>query len=387
MVCYMADVGQKEDFVAAKQKAMKIGAKDVIVDDLRRDFVENYMLESIRMGLLYEGRYLLGTSLARPCIAQGLAKVAQKLGAKYISHGATGKGNDQVRFELSVYALWPKAQVIAPWREMEFFSRFRGRQDLMVYAQKHGIPVPVTPSQPWSMDANIMHVSYESGILEDPSQAAPDDLYQMTKNPEQAPNKPTTVEVEFLNGFPVSVVIYGDSGKEEIKDSLKMVERLNEVGGTHGVGRIDIVENRFIGLKSRGVYETPAGTILHEAHMDMEAYNLDKEVLRLKKMYQDRMSDFVYNGFWFSPEAYFAQHCLRKSQDGVTGRVTVQLFKGNVMIISRCSAISLYDEQLVSMDQHGGLQPDHATGFINIQAIRLREYARYQRQRTDQDTN
>ncbi|XP_077299505.1 argininosuccinate synthase-like isoform X3 [Arctopsyche grandis] len=378
VVCYMANVGQDEDFKAAREKALNIGAKDVVIDDRRRDFVENYMLKAVQMGLLYENRYLLGTSLARPCIAEGLVNTAKSLKAKYVSHGATGKGNDQVRFELSVYALSPETKVIAPWREEEFFTRFLGRQDLIKYAQQNGISVPVTPKEPWSMDANIMHISYESGILEDPSRSAPINLFQMTRNPTDAPNTPVMLDVVFKDGFPIKAVIYNNSKTtDEITDPLKMVEELNKLGGEHGVGRIDIVENRFIGLKSRGVYETPAGTILFVAHEDLEVYSLDKEVLRLKKLYQDRMSDLVYNGFWFSPEVYFAKHCLEYSQSGVTGYVKLQLYKGSVRVLARKSDISLYSEQLVSMDQHGGLRPDHATGFINIHAIRLKEFSRF----------
>ncbi|XP_028177708.1 argininosuccinate synthase [Ostrinia furnacalis] len=381
VVCYMADIGQDEDFEKAKQKAKAIGAKDVIVEDLRKEFVSNYMLPAIQMGLVYESRYYLGTSLARPCISVGIVNAAKKLGAKYISHGATGKGNDQVRFELSVYSLWPAGKVIAPWRLPEFFERFQGRSHLIEYAKKENIPVSATPKAPWSTDENIMHISYESGVLEDPSAAPPPGIYKMTRDLQQTEDYPSVIDINFENGLPVSVRI--PSGHEKallVTDSLAIVETLNKLGGQHGIGRIDIVENRFLGLKSRGLYETPAGTILHIAHVDLEAYALDREVLRIKKYLQDKMADFVYNGFWFSPEADYTKKCLLQSQDSVTGSVTVQLFKGNVTVIARKSLTSLYNQELVSMDVAGGFSPEDSTGFININALRLKEYARFIKQ-------
>ncbi|XP_026468141.1 argininosuccinate synthase [Ctenocephalides felis] len=250
--CYMADVGQDEDFEAAKIKARNIGAKEVIVDDLKKDFIENYVWPAVKMGLIYEGRYLLGTSLARPCISVGLMKAAKKIGATYISHGATGKGNDQVRFELSCYALCPSIQVIAPWRDPEFTTRFQGRNDLLEYAKKNKIPVSASPKAPWSMDANMMHVSYESGILEDPALSAPADLYSMTKNPESTPNTPARIEVRFRHGLPVGVrdlTTKQTASAKEIAEPVQIFQFLNKLAGEHGVGRIDIVENRFIGLK------------------------------------------------------------------------------------------------------------------------------------------
>ncbi|CAG9575599.1 unnamed protein product [Danaus chrysippus] len=378
VVCYMADIGQDEDFEKARQKAKLIGAKDVIIEDLRNDFVSNYMFAAIQMGLVYESRYYLGTSVARPCISVGIVNAAKKLGAKYISHGATGKGNDQVRFELSVYSLWPEGKVIAPWRQPEFFNRFQGRKDLIEYAKQENIPVSATPKAPWSTDENIMHISYESGVLEDPAAEPPSGIYKMTRDLKQAEDYPSTMDITFEKGLPVSVKI--PSGQEKaliINDPLNLVRTLNKLGGQHGVGRIDIVENRFLGLKSRGLYETPAGTILHVAHLDLETYALDKEVLRLKKYLQDKMSDFVYNGFWFSPEARYTRKCLEMSQESVSGTVTVQVFKGNVIVLARKSAKSLYNQELVSMDIAGGFSPEDSTGFININAVRLKEYARF----------
>ncbi|XP_059047457.1 argininosuccinate synthase [Achroia grisella] len=379
VICYMADVGQYEDFEKAKQKASTIGAKDVIVEDLREEFITNYMLPAIQMGLIYEGRYYLGTSLARPCISVGLVNAAKKLGAKYISHGATGKGNDQVRFELSVYSLWPEGKIIAPWRLPEFFERFQGRSDLIEFAKKENIPVTATPKEPWSTDENIMHVSYESGVLEDPSVIPPKGIYKMSRDLQQTEDYPSTIDINFEKGLPVSVRI--PSGHENsllVTNFVPLVQTLNKLGGQHGVGRIDIVENRFLGLKSRGLYETPAGTILHIAHVDLEAYSLDREVLRIKKYLQDKMADFVYNGFWFSPEANYTKTCLELSQESVTGTVTVQIFKGTVTVLARKSpTASLYNKELVSMDVAGGFSPEDSTGFININALRLKEYSRF----------
>ncbi|KPJ06692.1 Argininosuccinate synthase [Papilio machaon] len=378
VVCYMADVGQDEDFEKARKKAKNIGAKDVIIEDLRKEFVDNYMLPAVQMGLIYESRYYLGTALARPCISVGIVTAAKKLGAKYISHGATGKGNDQVRFELSVYSLWPEGKIIAPWRLPEFFERFQGRSDLIEFAKIENIPVAATPKEPWSTDENIMHISYESGVLEDPGVVAPSGIYKMTRDLNKTEDYPSTIDIVFDKGLPVSIVI--PSGHEkpmELSDSLTIVQTLNKLGGQHGVGRIDIVENRFLGLKSRGLYETPAGTILHAAHLDLEAFALDREVLRMKKYLQEKMSDFVYNGFWFSPEATYTRKCLELSQQGVSGKVTVQIYKGNVTILSRKSSTSLYNKDLVSMDVAGGFSPEDSTGFININAIRLKEYARF----------
>ncbi|GJQ85105.1 hypothetical protein Trydic_g20237 [Trypoxylus dichotomus] len=375
VICYIANIGQDEDFQAARDKALKIGASKIIIDDVCEVFIRDFVWPAVQAGLIYESRYLLGTSLARPCISQGLIKFAQENKAEYISHGATGKGNDQVRFELSSYYLWPQVKVIAPWRLPEFCQRFQGRSDLLKYASENGIPVSATPKAPWSMDANLMHISYESGILENPNNEPPKDLFLMTQDPGSAPDAPYRIEIQFSGGFP-SLLRLQDG--QEFTDKLKIFTTLNTLGGERGIGRIDIVENRFIGLKSRGVYETPAGYILHAAHLDLELFCLDKEVYRLVQIYRDRLSDYVYNGFWFSPESNYVRRCIAMAQENVTGTVKLQLYKGQVTVLGRSSLFSTYNEDLVSMDKHSNFSPEDATGFINIQAIRLKEYRRLQ---------
>uniref|UniRef100_A0A182N639 Argininosuccinate synthase n=1 Tax=Anopheles dirus TaxID=7168 RepID=A0A182N639_9DIPT len=374
VICFMADVGQTEDFGAARDKALKIGASDVVVKDMKDFFVEKFVWPAVQMGLIYEDRYLLGTSLARPCISKGLMDVATQRGCSYISHGATGKGNDQIRFELSCYALNPTVRVIAPWRMETFCQRFQGRSDLLEYAKRSNIPVSATPKAPWSMDANIMHISYESGILEDPSVAAPEELYQLTHSPARAPDTPTVAEIVFKSGLPVRVTELV-SGRT-MEKPLDILAFLNKVGGEHGVGRIDIVENRYIGLKSRGVYETPGVTVLHCAHRDLEIYCLDREVLRVKKYLADRMADYVYNGYWYAPEAEYVRKCILESQKHVSGKVVVEMYKGHVMVTSRESINSVYNQELASMEVHGNFTPYSATGFIEINAVRLREHHR-----------
>ncbi|CAL8320093.1 unnamed protein product [Lota lota] len=376
VIAYLANIGQEEDFDAARLKAEKLGAKKVFIEDLRVEFVEEFIWPSVQANAIYEDRYLLGTSVARPCIARRQVQIAQREGAQYVSHGATGKGNDQVRFELTCYALFPEVKIISPWRIPEFFNRFRGRKDLMEYAQEHKIPVPVTPKAPWSMDANLMHISYESGILENPKTHAPVDLYLMTKNPEDSPNTPDVLEIEFVKGVPIKVTNVKEG---KAKDSpLEIFSYLNEIGGKHGVGRIDIVENRFIGMKSRGIYETPGGTILYQAHLDIETFTMDKEVRRIKQGLGITFSELLYNGFWFSPECAFVRDCIAKSQENVEGKVQLSVFKGQVYMLGRESPKSLYNEELVSMDVQGDYDPCDASGFIKINAVRLREYHRLQ---------
>ncbi|TRY87931.1 hypothetical protein DNTS_005229, partial [Danionella cerebrum] len=521
-----ANIGQEEDFDAAREKAEGLGAKKVVVCDLRSQFVELFLWPLVRAGCMYEGRYLLGTAIARPLIAQRQVEIAQSEGAAFISHGATGKGNDQIRFELTCYALFPQVQIIAPWRIPEFYNRFRGRKDLMEYAEKHRIPVPVTPKAPWSMDANLMHISYESGILENPKNRAPADLYLMTRNPEECPDKADELEISF-------------SSDGTVRDSpLEIFRYLNEIGGKHGVGRIDIVENRFIGMKSRGgfgslseehklsvrvwlsesclwrdvciyvtglslppslprsvwlhaetpdllesssrssvservhletfvlresdapdswrlaatqreeeagvalsvalalsagmlsvpssvcrhhfehvpvhqtesnavdpllavipsqsshvmrgsdsslqvplragerIYETPGGTILFQAHLDLETLTMDREVFKIKQSLGVKLAELVYNGFWFSPEGEFLRRCVEESQKEVQGRIRLATFKGQVYILSRECERSLYNQELVSMDVQGDYDPSDASGFIKINALRLREHHR-----------
>ncbi|KAJ7987304.1 hypothetical protein DPEC_G00337340 [Dallia pectoralis] len=376
VITYLANIGQSEDFDAAKKKAESLGAKKVFIEDLRAEFVEEFIWPSVQANAIYEDRYLLGTSVARPCIARRQVQIARQQGAQFVSHGATGKGNDQVRFELTCYALYPEVKIIAPWRIPEFYNRFRGRKDLMTYAEEHGIPVPVTPKEPWSMDANLMHISYESGILENPKSHAPANLYQMTTNPEDAPNSPDVLEIHFMKGVPIRV-IHVTSGQSK-ETPLDIFSYLNEIGGRHGVGRIDIVENRFIGMKSRGIYETPGGTILYHAHLDIETFTLDREVRRIKQGLGVKFSEMLYNGFWYSPECEFVRHCIDKSQENVEGKVQLSVFKGQVYILGRESPKSLYNEELVSMDVQGDYDPCDASGFIKINAVRLREHHRLQ---------
>uniref|UniRef100_A0A8C5D8K4 Argininosuccinate synthase n=1 Tax=Gouania willdenowi TaxID=441366 RepID=A0A8C5D8K4_GOUWI len=371
VIAFLANIGQDEDFDSARKKAENLGAKKVFIEDLRSEFVEHFILPAVQANAVYEDRYLLGTALARPCIARRLVQIAQKEQAEFISHGATGKGNDQIRFELTSYALYSDVKVIAPWRIPEFYNRFKGRKDLMEYAQKNDIPLPITPKAPWSMDANLMHISYESGVLEDPKCSAPTDLYLMTKNPDEAPNVPDVLEIEFKNGVPIKVTnVKAGSSKDK---PLEMFMYLNEIGGKHGVGRIDIVENRFIGMKSRGIYETPGGTILLQAHLDIETFTMDKEVRRIKQGLGIKFSELVYNGFWYSPECDFLLHCINKSQENVEGKVQLSVYKGQVYILGRESPKSLYNEDLVSMDKQGDYDPCDASGFIRVNAVRLQQ--------------
>lgn len=377
VVAFLCNIGQEENFDEAREKALKLGAKDFVCLDMRKDFVENFIFEAVQANAIYEDRYLLGTSLARPCISKGIIKVAHDYDAAYISHGATGKGNDQVRFELSAFALKPDIKIISPWKIPAFYERFKGRTDLFEYAKKHNIPLPVTPKNPWSMDANLLHISYESGILEKPECSAPENIYQMTSNPADWPDQADLVKIEFKKGIPVGVKNLNTN--EEFTDSLALVEYLNKIGKKHGVGRIDIVENRFVGMKSRGVYETPGGTILFQAHMDIETFTLDREVRKIKQSLVPRYSEIIYNGFWFSPEGDFLREIIKKSQDNVGGSVTVAVFKGNVYIKCRESDTSLYNETLVSMDVKGDYEPTDAEGFIKINAIRLKEATKYRK--------
>lgn len=374
VICYLADVGQEEDFEVARAKATKLGAKKVFIEDLKDQFVKEFVYPAVQANAIYEDRYLMGTAIARPCIALRQVEIAKQEGAKYLSHGATGKGNDQVRLELTYYALYPQCTVIAPWRMPEFLNRFQGRLDLMQYAKANNIPVSSTPKAPWSMDANLMHISYESGILENPKTPAPDDLYLMTTDPAKAPDTPEIVEIEFKKGVPVRV--HNVTDKSTHDQPLDMYLYLNKVGGRHGVGRIDIVENRFVGMKSRGIYETPAGTILREAHLDIETFTMDREFRKVKQSLSQRLGEQIYYGFWWSPECEFTRFCIDKSQEHVEGTVTLALFKGHVYVRGRESKASLYNQELVSMDVAGNYNPEDAAGFIRINSLRMREHRR-----------
>jgi len=370
VVAYIANVGQDEDFEAARRKALEIGAVKVYVEDLRRELVTDFIFPAIRANAIYEGRYLLGTSLARPCIARRQVEIARREECNAVSHGATGKGNDQVRFELTFYALAPDLKVIAPWRNPDFLAKFKGRPDLMAYAREHGIQITQTADKPYSMDDNLMHISYESGILEDPRNAPTADMFRMTVAPQDAPDRPEEIAVHFKDGSPVRLV----AGEKSWEDPLEMFLALNEMGRRHGIGRIDIVENRFIGIKSRGVYETPGGTILREAHLDIEGIAMDREVMRLRDMLSPKFSELVYNGFWFSPEMDFLMAAINKSQEVIDGIVYLSLYRGRAMVIGRESPSSLYDRDLVSMDIEGGFNPLDSEGFIRINAIRLKAH-------------
>lgn len=369
VIAYMADVGQDEDFEAAKKKALEIGASKVYVENLQKEFVTDFIFPAIKANAIYEGRYLLGTGLARPVIAKKQIEIAKKEGAQYVSHGATGKGNDQVRFELTYYALNPKIKVIAPWKDAEFLSKFKGRTDLLNYAKEKGIPVTATHAKPYSMDENIMHISYESGVLEDPMTAPASDMFKWTKSPKDAPDKETRLEIHFKDGEPVKVLNKDD--KTEKTDPLELYKYLNQLGAENGVGRIDIVENRFVGIKSRGVYETPGATILRAAHMDIESIAMDREVMRLRDMLAPKFAEIVYYGFWYSPEMEFLMAAINKSQEIIDGAVHLSLYKGNIAIEGRESPSSLYEKDLSSMDIEGGFNQKDSEGFIKINAIRL----------------
>jgi argininosuccinate synthase len=372
VVAYVADVGQEEDLAAVREKAIQTGASKVYVEDLKEELVTDYVFPAIKANAIYEGRYLLGTSLARPLIAKRQVEIAHKEKAASVSHGSTGKGNDQVRFELSYYALDPTINVVSPWKDPDFLAEFRGRTDLIEYARTHGIDVKASREKPYSEDANLIHISHESGILEDPATKPGEAIFSMTRSPREAPDRETHLEVHFKDGVPVKVV---DLTNGVIKtEPLELFTHLNKVGARNGVGRIDIVENRFVGIKSRGIYETPAMTILRAAHMDIEGIAMDREVMRLRDMLTPKFSELVYNGFWFSPEMDFLMAAVNKSQEVVDGKVNVTLYKGNIIITGRESPSSLYDKELSSMDIEGGFDQQDSRGFIRINAIRLKAH-------------
>lgn len=374
VVCFLANVGQEEDWEAVREKAIKIGAEKLVVKDLRKEFIDDLCFRAIQCNAQYEGRYLLGTSLARPVIAKAQIQVAKDEGCDIVSHGCTGKGNDQVRFELSFHTLAPGIKIITPWRDPEFFKRFQGRNDLLDYAEKMGIPVTSTKAKPYSMDDNIAHCSYESGQLEDPSRPPPDGMWTRTDDPLTAPNTPQEVTIRFEKGIPVKVSSEGN----EWTDSMDLFYALNAMGKKHGVGRIDIVENRFIGIKSRGCYDSPAMTILRWAHLDLEGLVLDGRVRSLRDQFVTHTwTEILYNGLYFSPEREFVENSLLFSQQRVNGSVTLRLYKGNCDILGRASETEkLYDEHESSMDELLNFDPVDTTGFININAIRLKKFGR-----------
>ena len=369
VVAYVADVGQQEDFQEIAERATATGASKVFVDDLKRAFVTEFIFPAIAGNAVYENRYLLGTSLARPVIARRQVKIALKEKAHAVAHGATGKGNDQVRFELAFAALGPQLEIISPWKDREFLARFQGRKDLLAYAKHHGIPVEATAEKPYSSDENLMHRSYEAGMLEDPMAAPPEDMFKLTRALEDTPDAPTDLVIHFVDAIPVKVV--NEKEGLELTDPVELFLYLNDVGGLHGIGRVDMVENRYVGIKSRGVYETPGGTVLHQALRDLEGIAMDREVLRLRDMLSPHFAKLIYNGFWFSPEMDFIQAAFRQSESLINGQVSVRCFKGNVIIQGRQSSSSLYDQEMSSMDVAGGYDQEDARGFIRINALRL----------------
>jgi argininosuccinate synthase len=361
VVCYCADVGQGEELSGLEQKALATGASKLYVEDLREEFVREYVWTAVKANAVYEGVYLLGTSLARPVIAKRQIEIARKEGADAVAHGSTGKGNDQVRFELTYYALQPDIKVIAPWREWEF----KGRTDLIAYAKDHDIPITATAAKPYSTDRNLMHISYEGGILEDPWAAPPEDIFQLTRSPENAKSEAEEVEVSFEKGEPVAI-----NGQK--LGPVALLESLNTIGGAHGIGRVDLVENRFVGMKSRGVYETPGVTILQAAHRALESITLDREVMHLRDSLAVKFAESVYYGFWFAPEFDLMRKMIDETQENVTGDVRLKLFRGNAIVTGRRSPLSLYDENVATFEADTVYNQRDAEGFIKLNALRLR---------------
>jgi argininosuccinate synthase len=367
VVAFCADLGQGEELAPIREKATRTGASEVFVEDLREEFVRDFVFPMLRANAVYEGGYLLGTSIARPLIAKRQIEIARQVGADAVAHGATGKGNDQVRFELTYYALEPQVRVIAPWRDPSW--QLTSRTKLIEFAHRHGIPVPVTAEKPYSIDRNLLHASYEGGILEDPWQAPYEDMFQLTVSPEKAPEEPEEIEIDYEEGNPVAL----DGSR---LSPAVLLARLNELGGRHGIGRVDLVENRYVGMKSRGVYETPGGTILHVAHRAVESLTLDREVMHLRDSWIPRYAEMVYYGYWFAPEREMLQAAIDECQRPVTGTVRLRLYKGNVILRGRKASRSLYRRQIASFeDDAGTYRQADAEGFIRLNALRLRTRA------------
>ena len=364
VIAFCADIGQEEELDGLEEKALGTGASKIYIDDLQDEFAQDFVFPILRAGTVYESGYLLGTSIARPLIAKRMTEIASENQAGAVSHGATGKGNDQVRFELTCYALHPGIRVIAPWREWSFKSR----SDLVAYAKKHDIPVPVTAEKPYSMDRNLLHLSFEGGILEDPWNAPPKNMFLLTTDPEDAPDKPEEVEIDFEKGNAVAV-----DGQR--LNPLEVMQALNKLGGKHGVGRLDLVENRFVGMKSRGVYETPGGTILHRAREGVEQITMDREVLHLRNSLIPQYAKLVYNGFWFAPERTMLQAAMDEAALSVSGTARVRLYKGSCTVTGRKSDQSLYDENLATFEEDSVYDQGDANGFIRLNALRLRMQA------------
>jgi len=361
VIAFCADIGQEENFDEIAEKALKTGAIKVYIEDMKEEFVRDYVFPMLRANAIYETGYMMGTSIARPLIAKKQIEIAMKESAIAVAHGATGKGNDQVRFELTYYALKPDIKVIAPWREWEFDSR----TSLIEYAQKHGIPVQATKQKPYSIDRNLFHISYEGGILEDPWNEPPEDMYTMVVPPEKAPDKPEYIEIEYKEGNPVAI-----NGKT--LSPAELLKELNKIAGKNGVGKIDIVENRYVGIKSRGVYETPGGTVLHIAHKAIESITMDREIMHLRDSLIPKYAEFIYYGYWFSPERATLQKLIDESQRNVTGTVKIKLYKGNCIVVGRKSPYSLYNQELATFEKDYVYNQKDAEGFIKINSLRLR---------------
>ncbi|PIQ95612.1 MAG: argininosuccinate synthase [Nitrospinae bacterium CG11_big_fil_rev_8_21_14_0_20_56_8] len=364
IIAFSADLGQGQELAPVREKALKTGAEKVYIEDLKEEFVRDFIFPMLRAGAYYEKDYLMGTSIARPLIAKEQIRIAEKEGADGVAHGATGKGNDQVRFELTYQTLNPHIKVIAPWREWDLTSRTA----LLDYARTHNIPVPVTKAKPYSMDRNMFHVSYEGGVLEDPWCEPEEDMFQMTVSPEKAPDRATLVEIQYESGNPVAV-------NGERLSPAALIEKLNQIGGANGIGRIDIVENRFVGMKSRGIYETPGGTILHAAHDAVESITLDREVMHLRDTLIPAYARMIYNGFWYSPEREFLQKAFDESQRHVNGTARIRLYKGNCTVVGRKAEKSLYQQHLATFEEDENYRQDDAEGFIRLNALRLKIYS------------
>lgn len=369
VIAYVADVGQKEDFKAIEEKAYATGASKVYIEDLKKELVTDYIYPALKANTLYEGTYMLGTSLARPIIAKRHIEIAKKEGTKYVAHGATGKGNDQVRFEFGYYMNMPDVKIISPWKDPEFLNQFEGRSDMLSYAEKHNIPVKASLKKPYSEDGNLIHISHEAGILEDPSKRCPEDVFSYTVSPKDAPDEETLLSIDFKDGVPVKVI--NETTGEVIENDLEMLVYLNKMGHDNGIGRVDMVENRFVGIKSRGVYETPGCEILWKAHHALEGLCMDKEAMHLRDMLSPKYAELIYNGYWGAPEFNMLTSLFETSQKNVSGNAKVVLYKGNVINAGITSPCSLYNEDLGSMDKAGGYHPVDCKGFININAIRL----------------
>jgi argininosuccinate synthase len=361
VVAYAADLGQGEELAGIKEKALNTGADQVVIEDLKEAFVRDYVWPALRANAVYETNYLLGTSLARPLIAKGQVETARKTGANAVSHGATGKGNDQVRFELAYMAMEPGLKIIAPWREWAF----KGREDLVEYARQHNIPIPVTKAKPYSSDRNLLHISFEGGILEDTWKEPPEDMFVLSVSPEKAPDKPSYIEIDFLEGNPVRV-----DGKE--MSAAGILAHLNELGGQNGIGRVDMVENRYVGMKSRGVYETPGGTILRVAHIAMESITLDREVMHIRDSLIPRYAEMIYYGYWFSPERRMIQGLIDEAQKAVSGTVRIKLYKGACTVAGRRSDVSLYHPDFATFEGDEVYNQKDAEGFIRLSGLRLK---------------